>query len=170
MDALEAINTRVSVRKYTPDPVPHALIEELLNAAMNAPSSHNGQPWHFFIIEDRQVMNKIPSFHPHCPMLRESPAAIIVCADLKISIHNGDFWVQDCSAASENLLLAAHALGLGAVWLAVYPKMDIVAALKDLLQLPPNITPLNIIPLGFPTSQRTRPSRYQPSRVHWGKW
>src|SRR5512142_911151 len=108
MDALEAILTRRSVRRYTPEPIAEELLHELLDAAMHAPSAGNEQPWHFVVVTDRETLAAIPRFHPYAVMLRQAPAAIVVCGDPTLEKYHG-YWVQDCAAATENLLLAAHA-------------------------------------------------------------
>ena len=149
MNAIEAIFSRRSIRKYTDQPVPEQFLETLLKAAMSAPSAGNEQPWQFVVIRERQTLDAIPDIHPHSAMLKEAPLAIVVCGDLKLEKHQG-YWVQDCSAATENLLVAAQALGLGAVWLGVYPREDRVQGLKRLLQLPQLVIPLCIVSVGFP--------------------
>ena len=170
MDAIEAILSRRSIRKYKKEALPKELIDELLKAGMNAPSAHNEQPWHFIVIQDRKVLNEIPKFHPYSGMLREAPAAIVVCADLRLAEDDKVWWVQDCSAATENILIAAQAKGLGAVWLGVYPKEDRVEGVKALLALPQDIIPLSIISIGYPAVKKPYESRYQTSRIHYDHW
>ena len=121
MEAYEAILTRRSVRAYTDQPVSEELIHKLLVAAMSAPSAGNGQPWHFGVITERTVLNSLAELLPFGKMLQQAPLAIVVCGETKGQPFDG-YWVQDCSAATENLLLAAHTLGLGGVWLGVYPQ------------------------------------------------
>lgn len=169
MDAMDAILSRRSTGKYTKEAIPKELIDELLHAAMNAPSANNEQPWHFIVIQDRKVLDEVPKAHPYSNMLRESPLAIVVCADLRLT---GDkaWWVQDCSAATENILIAAQAKGLGAVWLGVYPRADRVKGLQNLLALPQYVIPLCIISIGYPAEKETRENRYQSLRVHYDRW
>jgi nitroreductase len=169
MDAIEAILSRRSIRKYKKEAVPKELMDQLLGAAMNAPSAGNEQPWHFIVIQDRKVLDGIPKCHPYSGMLREAPAAIVVCADLQL-LADKAWWVQDCSAATENILIAAQAKGLGAVWLGVYPKDDRVTGMKDLLGLPQDIIPLSIISVGYPAEEKPYKSSYQPSRIHYDGW
>jgi nitroreductase len=169
MDAMEAIVTRRSVRKYTSQAVPDELVKELLEAAMYAPSAGNQQPWHFVVIRDREVMSRIPRIHPYAAMVNEAAAAVVVCGDTSMEKHKG-FWVQDCSAATENLLIAAHAKGLGAVWVGIYPNGDRVKGFKELLGLPENVFPLALIPMGFPAEKKPQPERYEESRVHKDRW
>ena len=169
MDAMKTILSRRSIRKYRQEDVPEDLIDELLRAAMNAPSAGNEQPWHFVVIKEREVLDKIPDSHPYSGMLYETPAAIVVCADI-LAGKEKDWWVQDCAAATENILIAAQAKGLGAVWLGVYPKEDRVKGIKALLELPQDIIPLCIIPLGYPAEDRPDVSRYESSRIHHNRW
>jgi len=170
MDAIEVILSRRSIRKYKKKAVPKKLIDELLNAAMHAPSACNEQPWHFVIINNREVLNEVPKYHPHSYMIREAPVAIVVCVDLNLAEEDKVWWVQDCSAAAENILIAAQAKGLGAVWLGVYPKDDRVKGIQGLLALPQNIIPLCIIPIGYPDEKKPYENRYQSSRIHYNCW
>jgi nitroreductase len=169
MDAIEAILSRRSIRKYTKEAVSEKLIDELVHAAMNAPSAGNSQPWHFVVIQDRKVLDEIPKCHPYSNMLREAPVAIAVCADPR-TMGGKEWWVQDCSAATENILIAAQAMGLGAVWLGVYPEKSRVESIKALLAMPQEIIPLNIISLGYPAEKKALESRYQSSRIHNNRW
>ena len=169
MDAMEAILSRRSIRKYTAEAVPDNIIQELLQAALSVPSASNQQPWQFVIIDDRNALNLIPSYHPYSGMVKEASAVILVCGDLKLETSKG-FWVQDCSAATQNLLLAAHAKGLGAVWLGVYPREDRVTGLKKLLNLPDHVLPLALVPIGFPAEEKPPANRYYPSTVHHNHW
>ena len=121
MDTLLAIRTRRSIRAYQDKPVPEELTQKLLAAAMQAPSARNQQPWQFIVIDDRALLAKIPGVMPNAAMAAEAPLAILVCAELALEKSQG-YWVLDCAAAVENMLLAAHALGLGAVWCGVYPR------------------------------------------------
>jgi nitroreductase len=169
MDALEAILTRRSVRKYDSRPVADELVTELLRAAMAAPSAGNQQPWHFIVVRDRALLDGIADFHPYGAMTRQAALAIVVCADLRLEQRPG-FWVQDCSAATQNLLLAAHARGLGAVWLGVHPRPERVEATRALFSLPEHVVPLAIVPLGYPAETPSPTDRYDPRRVHLDRW
>lgn len=169
MDALEAILTRRSIRKYTPASVSEELIKELLEAAMSAPSSSNGQPWHFLVIDDRKIFNEIPKLHPYANMLRGASVAIVVCGDLQLEKSEG-CWVEDCSAATENILIAAHAKGLGAVWLGVNRRQERVKGIRKLLGLPDHVLPLCVISIGYPAEKKSRENRYNPSRIHHNHW
>jgi len=169
MDAMQAILGRRSIRRYTPKPVPEEVVAELLHAAMAAPSAGNEQPWHFIVLRDRNILDAIPNFHPYSAMVKHASVAIVVCGDLSREKFKG-FWVQDCSAATENLLLAATAKGLGAVWTALYPMEDRVSGMRKLLGLPEQIIPLSLIPLGYPDEQPGRADRFDPVRVHRERW
>jgi nitroreductase len=169
VDALDAILSRRSIRRYTPQPVPAGVMEELLRAAMSAPSAGNEQPWHFVVIQDRRMLDEFPRFHPYAEMLKEASVAILVCGDLRLETYR-DHWVQDCSAATQNLLLAAHAKGLGAVWVGIHPTEDRVGRTRKLLGLPSHVVPLCLVPLGYPAERIPRAERYDPSRVHADRW
>lgn len=171
MEVEEAILTRRSVRKYQGRPVPEEKIRRLLQAAMAAPSAGNSQPWHFVVITDRQTLAELARINPYAAMAAEAPVAILICGDTTVERYAG-YWVVDCAAAAENLLLAAHGLGLGAVWTGVYPRSERMEGLQRLLRLPAHIMPHSLIPLGFPAEKPPREDRYQADRVHrncWGK-
>lgn len=169
MDALEALRGRRSIRRYTAEPVPESLTLELLRAAMSAPSAGNQQPWQFVVIDQRRLLDEIPRIHPFAQMAREAPLAILVCGDMQ-RVRMEEFWVQDCAAATQNLLVAAHALGLGAVWVGVYPREDRVASFRWLLGLPEHVTPFALVPVGFPAEHKPPADRYDPARVHRNGW
>lgn len=170
MEALDAIFTRRSIRKFKSDPIPEETLKTLLRAAMYAPSAANQQPWGFIVIKDRNILNQIPPVHPYAEMIRVAPVAIVVCGDLNLEKHQG-YWVQDCAAASHNICLAAHALGIGNVWLGIYPREDRVMGIREILKLPESVVPLSIIVLGFPDENVEIPEeRFNPSKVHNDKW
>jgi len=167
MEAMEAILSRRSIRKYTENIVPQELVTELLKSAMSAPSATNRQPWHFVVICDRNILDKIPEFHPYADALFLAPIAIAVCGDSSLQ---SAFWIQDCAAASENILLAAHATGLGAVWLSIYPREERVQGLRNLLGLPENIIPLSLISIGYPAERKSPVNRFNPDKIHYNYW
>jgi len=170
MDAMEALFSRRSIRKYTPEKITEETLREILEAAMSAPSAGNQQPWHFVIINDRKILDAVPSFHPHSLMLREAHVAILVCGDPTLEKHVG-YWVQDCAAATENLLVAIHAKGLGAVWLGTYPREERVEGFRKLLGIPDHVIPFSLIPIGYPAeSKPPRPDRYNTTRIHHNRW
>lgn len=169
MDITEAMVSRRSIRKYTTEPVSDEDIEALLDAAMHAPSAVNEQPWHFVVVKDREALTAIPQISPTAPMVKYAPVAIVVCADKDLEKFHG-LWVQDCSAATENMLLAATARGLGAAWTAVYPFEDRVEGIKNLLNLPVNVIPLCVVPVGHPAETPVPVDRFNPSRIHYEVW
>ncbi len=169
MDALDAIMTRRSVRRFSSEPVDDATIGALLAAAMQAPSAANEQPWRFVVIDDRAALDAIPSFSPYAASVRGAPLGILVCADTRNLPFSG-FWVQDCSAAIQNLLLAAHALGLGGVWTGVYPLEDRVAGFARHCRLPDGVVPVGFIVLGRPAEEPAPQDRYSADRVHRNAW
>ncbi len=169
MDMLKAIFSRRSVRLYSSKPVPREVVDEILRAAMNAPSAGNEQPWHFIVITDRGILNEIPKFHPYSAMLKQAGIAILVCGDVNLERHKG-YWVLDCAAATENLLLAAHAKGLGAVWCGVYPTEDRVSNVRRLLNIPDHVVPFSLIPLGYPAEDKPSVDRFDASRLHENGW
>ncbi len=169
MELMEAIQTRRSIRKFTDKPVPKEMIETILKAAMLAPSAGNQQPWHFIVVTDREKLDKVPDFHPYAGMIRQAGVAIVVCGAPE-GLKWPDFWVQDCSAAIENLLLAARDLGLGTVWTGVYPLEDRIVKTRQLFGIPENVQPLAIIPLGWPATEFKAQDRYDKARVHYENW
>jgi nitroreductase len=169
MDTLEAIFTRRSVRDYTGDPVSEEDLLDLLRAGMQAPSARNEQPWHFVVIDDPELLHAIPVFHPYSKMLMQAPLAILVCSDRKLESKRAS-WLQDCSAATQNILLAAHAKGLGAVWLGIFPDSERVFGMQSLLNLPKEIRPVALIAVGYPATRPEPVDRFKPDRVHRNQW
>ena len=170
MDAMQALFSRRSIRKYTRAAVSDEALREILEAAMSAPSAGNQQPWHFVILDERNILDQIPSLHPHSLMCREAQVAVLVCGDPTLEKHAG-YWVQDCAAATENLLVAVHAKGLGGVWVGVYPREDRVIGLRKLLNIPEHVVPFALVPLGHPAEQKPpRPDRYTETRIHKNRW
>lgn len=169
MEAYEAILTRRSIRAYTDQPVSTELIHKLLVAAMSAPSAGNQQPWQFVVVTERRLLDALADLLPFGKMLRQAPLAIVVCGDAKGAPREG-YWVQDCSAATENILLAAHALGLGGVWLGVYPREDRVAGVRSIIGIPERITPLCVLSIGYPLEPGGPVERYNVERVHQERW
>lgn len=169
MDIIEGILTRRSIREYTDKEVTNDQIEILLKSAMYAPSARNQQPWHFIVITDRKILNKITEIHPYAKMLSEAQLAILVCGDENLELSKG-YWVVDCSAATQNILLAAHDLGLGAVWLGIHPREERKKAIKELFNLHDNIQPLSLISIGYSKVKKEMPDRFKPERIHYNAW
>ena len=169
MDAMEAILSRRSIRKYNKKPVSDKKVKVFLKAAMSAPSAGNEQPWHFVVINDPQVLKTIPSFHNHAQMLKEASVAVLVCSDKKLEKH-GEMWVQDCAAATENILIAVQAEGLGAVWLGIYPREERITGVRKLLNIPEHVMPFSLVSIGYPGEQKPWVNRYKASRIHHNQW
>ncbi|NLI14818.1 MAG: nitroreductase family protein [candidate division Zixibacteria bacterium] len=166
---MNSLFKRRSIRHYTKEPIKPESIELLLKAAMAAPSAGNQQPWHFIVIQDRRILEEIPNLHPYAQMVMEAPLAILVCGDISSEKHPG-FWVQDCSAATENILIEACELGLGAVWVGVYPNEQRVAALSKLVGLPEKIIPFSLVPIGYPAEHKPPSNRYDMAKIHYNRW
>lgn len=169
METLEAIRTRRSIRKYSSKTIPDEIVNKLLEAAMYAPSARNTQAWHFFVINQKELLLKIPEIHPYAKMMYEAPLAILVCGDLSIE-SIPEYIALNCAAATENLLLAAHDLGLGSVWLGVYPRLERMEPIVKLLELPETIMPINLVVVGYPNEVVETPERFKKSRIHYNKW
>ena len=166
---MENILKRRSIRKYTDKSVTDDQIKQILQAAMAAPSGGNQQPWQFIVVKDKETLKDMPNRHKYGFIAVEASCAILVCGDLNEAKYE-EFWVQDCSAAIENMLIAVTSLGLGAVWLGIYPRGDRVEAMKNLFDLPEHIMPLALIPIGYPAEEKPPSNRYKESRIHWEKW
>lgn len=169
---IENIMTRTSIRDFNDTPVEDAKIETMLRASMAAPTAGNKQPWRFIVIKDRNMLNAISDNFHTMSMARKAPLAIVVCGDLNDTFPGDgtDYWIQDASAATENLLLAAHSMGLGAVWCGIYPQMQRVEKLKEMLCLPDDIIPLNVIPIGYPAQDPKPKDKWKPGNVHFESW
>lgn len=163
------ILTRVSVRKYQDKKVDDATLDQLLRAAMAAPSAGNKQPWHFVVCTDKEVRADMAAINPYGNMIAQAPLAIAVCGDKSKELEGeaGEMWMQDCSAAAENILLAAHGLGLGAVWTGVYPIKERISKLSKILELPENIVPLAIIAIGYPAEKPAVKQKFSEENVSY---
>ncbi len=169
-DVFTIIHQRKSVRQYLDHPVPKEKIDTMLRAAMAAPTARNIQPWQFYVITSREVLNQLAEELPYAKMLSQAPLAIVVAGDTHMGNPNEEQifnWALDCSAATQNLLLAAEALGLGAVWTGVYPYKARVNTVSKALNLPPHIIPLNIIPIGYPLLEDLPKDKWDPEKVKW---
>lgn len=171
-DVIDAIMTRRSVRKFTGEKVDAPDIDTMLRAGMAAPSAVNVQPWAFIVVTDRKVLDDLCARLPYAKMLDRAGAAIVVCGlPSKDGQFAKDFWPLDCSAATENILLAAHALGYGAVWTAVYPDARKIADVRAACKIPADAIPFNVIPLGVPVEPESAPQdKYNPGSVHADAW
>ena len=169
--AIENIMTRTSIRQFKAQPVEQDKVDILLKAAMAAPSALNLQPWHFIVINDKETIALLSGKQP-----TSAPLMIAVCGDTdKTMLPDGstklpDFWVEDVSAATENLLLAAHALGLGAVWTGVYPAMDRTAEVANVLNCPQNIVPLAVVRVGYPDESPEPKNKFKEENISYNKF
>lgn len=169
--ALHFIFKRRSVRNYEKKEIPDDMLNDLLEAAMAAPSAVARDPWHFLLIRERKMLDNIAKILPHGGMLRQAPTAVIVCGDIsKAHANEVSYMLQDLSAAVENLLLAATALGLGSCWLGVHPRPERIEGIRSLFTLPENIIPMCGIALGWPAEKPAPRTRFNPERVHLEKW
>lgn len=168
---IENIMTRTSIRQFTDRQIAKDTLENIVKAGMAAPSAVNAQPWAFVVVTEKAVLDSLNSVHPHSN-LKTATAAIIVCGDLKKALEGDgqEYWVQDCSAATENILLAAHAYGLGAVWCGVYPIKERVDAVKGVLGIPEDIVPLNIVTMGYPDESPEPKNKFKEENIHFQKW
>ncbi len=169
MELLEAIYTRRSIRQYRAEPVPLETVRILLGAAMMAPSAGNVQPWQFVVVTEANLMNQVKDVHPYVGMAAQAPLGILVCGDLSLEKFPG-FWVQDCAAAMQNLLLAAHDQGLGAVWTGIHPVEERVARFRSIFERPAHVTPLGLAVIGWPLKPGRRKERFKADRVHQNRW
>lgn len=166
---LDNIATRTSIRDYEARPVEKEKIEKMLRAAMAAPTAMNKQPWHFVVVDQRNVLDALAGANPYAKMLKKAPLAIVVCGNTDKMIEGGgrDFWIQDASAATENLLLAAHAMGLGAVWTGAYPSEERCISISKVLSLSDNLIPLNMIVVGYPAEQPQPKQKFKEENISY---
>lgn len=171
-ETLKIISERKSVRKFTDKKIEKEKVEQLVKAGMSAPSARNKQPWDFIVIDNEKILHELGEKLPYAKMLLHSKLAIVVCGNINKSPEDEEkkYWVQDCSAATENILLAAQALGLGAVWTAAYPVLERVKTVCEVLNLPNKVIPLNVIPIGYPDEDNSPKNKFLQSNVHYNKW
>ncbi len=174
MEALQAIFTRRSVRDYTEKDVSDEMVETLLHAAMIAPSTVNNQDWAFVVVREHKILEELADgLNGSGEMLRHAPVAIVVCGNWNTAYRYAkDYWIEDCSAATENILIAANALGLGAVWLGTYPQTDKMQHVSKTLELPETIIPMCVVSIGWPASLKESAvdERFDPEKIHLNKW
>lgn len=169
MHKIDHILDRRSIRRFTDQKIDEASLETLLRAAMYAPSAVNRQPWHFVVIDRWDMMERIMEIHPHARMLQTASHAVVVCGDLQLQ-HDDGYWVVDCGAATQNLLLAAQALGLGSCWVGIHPREERRTAFSRLLSLPSHVLPFALVALGYPEEKKLRPERFHPEKVRHNGW
>lgn len=180
--ALDVIMTRTSIRAFTGDSIPREQLETILKAGMAAPTAMNLQPWRFVVVTDREKIAQVFGAGPRSGMFTTAGAVIVVCGQttfMRRPFNDPEateieqeniFWYEDCSAAAENILLAAHALGLGAVWTAGYPAKERIAPIASALGIPSGVVPLCIIPVGVPAESPEPKDKWIPENVHWEQW
>ena len=170
-DALTVIHERKSVRSYTGEPASKQDIDKILRAAMAAPAAIHMMPWKFIVITDKTKLKALADGLPFAKMLVKAGTGIVVCAVPKeAAMGSEEFAILDCTCASENILLAAEALGLGAVWTAVYPNKELMDFVRKELNIPQHVIPLNVIPVGHPTGEEKAQDKYDAKNIHWEKW
>jgi len=168
---LQFIFNRRSVRKYKDQPVTDETLTDLLEAAMAAPSAVAKDPWNFIIVKKRETLNQLAEFMPNAQMLKQAPAAIFICGDIERAHTQAEsYMLQDCSAAIENILLAATALGLGSCWLGVHPRPERMVAVQKVFALPEGIIPVSGIALGYPAEQPEPRTRFRAEYVRYETW
>ena len=168
---LDFIFRRRSIRKYQEREIPPSIVKELLEAGMSAPSAMAKDPWHFIVIRNNETLKAVASALPNGKMLEEADTGFVICGDISVAHGNElSYLLQDCSAAIENILLAAPALGLGACWLGVHPRQDRIDAIRKIFSLTDNIIPIAAIALGYPDEEKSPASRYSEAAVHYEKW
>lgn len=166
---MDATATRLHVRRYTNRAVDEESVRALLQAAMAAHSEGDQRPWHFVVIEDLATRVRIVETDPAAHIVVQAPVVILVCGDQALQKHAG-FWVQDCAAATQNILIKAHCLGLGAMWFAVYPVEGRVQNIRRILNLPPSVIPFSFTSVGYPAEHNGLKCQYTASRVHFERW
>jgi nitroreductase len=169
MEVFEAIYTRRSIRRYSDKTVENTLVDKIISAAMYAPSAVNKQPWHFIVFEEEPLKRAVMTFHQSASMLATASKCILVCYDEKLQ-HDEGYGVIDSSAATQNMLLSAHALGLGACWIGICPRQNRMEGMRTLFNLPQNIVPFSLVSLGYPAETKPAPDRISKERIHHGKW
>lgn len=169
MELFEAIYSRRSIRRYSRKKIGENLVDKIIYAGMYAPSAVNKQPWHFIVFKREETRNSIIKIHPNAGMLRHADKAILVCYD-ELLQHDDGYGVIDCAAATQNMLLAAHALDLGACWIGVYPRKERMYHLKNIFKLPDHVVPFSLISLGYPDENKTTPDRINPKRIRQEHW
>ncbi len=169
MNFSELVKTRRSIRKYLDREIPEKEVSALLESAMYAPSAVNKQPWHFIVVSDKEQLSKMAEIHPNGKMVASAALAIVVCGDSHAA-HGGIYWPVDCAAATQNILLSAHARGIGAVWLGIHPRREREEAFRKLFFLPDHIYAFSAISLGYPDEEKEQPDRYDSSKIHFNRW
>ena len=169
MDTLEAILSRRSIRRYTGSPLSEEIITDIIRCGMYAPSATNKQPWRFIVINNRSLLEDIMDFHPYARMLKGADCAILVCGD-ELAANTPEYWPVDCSCATQNMLLAAHAMGVGACWIGIYPRPERMEAMRKIITLPWHINPFALVSLGYPETIPVVKERFDEHKVFLNGW
>jgi nitroreductase len=169
METIETLLTRRSIRKYKEQKIEKDKIDIILKSAMYAPSAMNFQAWHYVVIDDKNVLNETIKSIPHAELLIQTPAAILVCGDAAVE-KNESWMIQNCSAAIQNILLAAHGLGLGSCWIAIHGMDEIVKNVSAQFKLPENVIPISLITLGYPDETVSAEDRFRKEKIHYNNW
>ena len=167
MELKEVLLKRRSIRKFTEEPVSEEMIEELLHAAMSGPSACNKKPWEFYVITNEEKLEELKNASKFTKFT--SPLAIVVCGNLlhALPLKMAEYWIQDCSAATENILLRVTDLGLGAVWCGIHPQKNAEERVRKMLNIPKTQIPLNVIFIGHPAQEQEARDQYEEARVHY---
>lgn len=166
---MDEIYTRRSIRSYSDKPISRETLDALVKAGMNAPSAGNARSARFITVEDRAVLDAIPELHKYATMLHQAPAAIVVCGDVSTEYHQA-YWVQDCAAATQNILLEATSRGIGSCWLGIHPREEREKGLSELLGLPSDVRPLSVVALGYPAEDKEPNDFFEAEWVHRDRW
>lgn len=168
---LDSINSRCSTRRFSDKKISDDDLEKIIKSAFSAPSAANLQPWEFIVITDDDRLNDMVNVHPYASMFNTATAGIVVCGDMNKTIKDyEEFWSQDCSAATENILLAANSMDIGSVWTGIYPVMKRCKYISDYFNLPDNIMPFSLIALGYRLDKKIVREKYDKHKVHYQKW
>ncbi|HBF88674.1 MAG TPA: nitroreductase family protein [Bacteroidales bacterium] len=169
MDVLNCIINRRSIRRFKNQNIEIQKVEDILKAAMYAPTARNQQTFEFVVINNRQMLDDISEIHPYANMLKQAPLAILVCHNHQ-KVKSDGFWIQDLAAVTQNILLQAYSLGIGSVWLGVYPREDRENGLKKYLNLPEDIVPFSLVALGYADENPHTTNRYDSNKIHFNRW
>jgi nitroreductase len=169
METIETLLTRRSIRKYKNQEIEKDKLDTIVKSAMYAPSAMNLQAWHYVVIYDKNVLNETIKSIPHAELLIQTPAAILVCGDAAVE-KNESWMIQNCSAAIQNILLAAHGLGLGSCWIAIHGIAEVVENVSKQFKLPENVIPISLITLGYPDETVSAEDRFRKEKIHYNNW
>lgn len=172
MEKFQPINwllTRRSIRKYSEIKISNEDIQLILNAAMHAPSARNCQPWHFIVIQEKELLKRISEIHTYASFVPGASHAILVCGDEKLQNDDG-YYIVDCGAATQNILLAAHTMGIGSCWIGIHPRENRKQSFRELFGLPEYIQPYALVSLGYPSEEKQVSDRFKPERIHYNTW